>query len=286
MISSVFKDPSLNNEFEKKGYIKVPFLNQEEVSRLKDFYLDNFYNKNEQYNGLENRTFTEFSVINFKSEFKKKCFQEITEICLHPAQHLLDDFEPIIGNFIAKYNEKGLLPIHQNWSVVDETKYSSVSIWCPLQDTTEENGTLYFIDGSHKYFRGNRHTQTHESFSGIHDYLFDEHLKPVPVKAGEAIFLDDAIIHYSPVNQTNQIRLAVQLIMKPKKAQAQFIETDLHDTEKGKIYNADPEFFFAFDEFKANINYKPIGNFEQKKTIYTKETFLRKNKQKKWWNLF
>jgi hypothetical protein len=283
MKRKMFLDSSLQQEFDEKGYVKIPFLNPDEVTILKDFYLDHFYNRNEQYNGLENRTFTEFSVINFKPEFKKKCFDQITKICLPRANSILYNCEPLIGNFIAKYNEKGLLPIHQNWAVVDEKKFASVSIWCPLQDTDEINGTLYFVEGSHTYFRGNRHTQTHESFAQIHNYLLDQHLKPIPTKAGEAIILDDAIIHYSPVNQSSEIRLAVQIILKPTEATAQFIESDPDNPSVGKVYHVDPEFFFHFNEFKADKRYKVVKQINISKPVYSEQTFLKKNQKKKWW---
>jgi ectoine hydroxylase-related dioxygenase (phytanoyl-CoA dioxygenase family) len=74
--------------------------------------------------------------------------------------NVLADYKPIIANFIRKKTDGGEVPLHQNWAFVEETKYTSVSIWCPLVDSTVENGTLQVVPGSHKRFGLQRGTKS------------------------------------------------------------------------------------------------------------------------------
>ena len=47
-------------------------------------------------------------------------------------------------------------PLHQDWNIVDEKKYISLFFWAPIDVTNEENGTIYLIEGSHKFFTNYR----------------------------------------------------------------------------------------------------------------------------------
>ncbi len=41
------------------------------------------------------------------------------------------------------------MPIHQNWTFVDEDKFTSVSVWVPLCDVSRFNGTLEVVPKTH-----------------------------------------------------------------------------------------------------------------------------------------
>jgi len=92
----------------------------------------------------------------------------------------------------------GVVPAHQNWSVVDEARFQSVSVWVALDDCSLANGTMLMGDGSHLTLRGPRGMWAYEAFRDVQDELVRSHLTTVEVRAGEAIILDDAVVHYSP----------------------------------------------------------------------------------------
>lgn len=57
-----------------------------------------------------------------------------------------------MANFLVKESrENSYMPIHQEWTLADETKYVSISCWTDLQCTNKKNGRLFYIKGSLKF---------------------------------------------------------------------------------------------------------------------------------------
>jgi hypothetical protein len=92
--------------------------------------------------------------------------------------------------------------MHQDWTIVDETKYIALNIWTPLQETNEANGTLEVIKGSHHWHNTLRAPTLPFYFNGFQQQL-KEKLIAIATLPTEAIVLNQAIIHYSsPIPQT------------------------------------------------------------------------------------
>ena len=87
----------------------------------------------------------DFTFIDKNPEYKRKVFKIITEYFEPHMNRVLSDFRPIIANYIRKKSETGEVPLHENWAFADEKKCTTVSIWCPLIDSTIANGTLQVV---------------------------------------------------------------------------------------------------------------------------------------------
>jgi ectoine hydroxylase-related dioxygenase (phytanoyl-CoA dioxygenase family) len=269
----MFVDTALQSEFEEKGYVVVKFLNDTQVKEMFDFYLS----ENKLIDNYD-PTFAEFSVLNAELDNRRKIFNKVTSMFLPVAAKILANCRPLIANYVCKEPQKGLVPVHQNWAVVDETRYASVSIWCPLLDTNRNNGTLAFVDGSHKYFRGPRGSYANRSFQLIDNLIINNHLTFVEMKAGDAIILDDSIVHYSSPNQSNTIRLAIQLIMIPAEAQA-YHYTFREENEKmfADLYEVDPEYYLGMVNWRGDLSkYKLLSSFEYQNKLYSETEFLER----------
>jgi ectoine hydroxylase-related dioxygenase (phytanoyl-CoA dioxygenase family) len=140
------------------------------------------------------------------------------------------------------------VPAHQNWSVVDESRFRSVSVWVALTDCTVDNGTLLLADGSHRVLRGRRGMWAYTAFAAVEGPVAEDLLTPVEVRAGQAIVLDDATIHYSAPNRTDRPRLAIQYVMVPSDADALFFQQVGGDDERLEVdvWQVTPDFFFDF----------------------------------------
>lgn len=136
---------------------------------------------------------------------------------------------------------------HQDVSMVDETATFSLSGWIPLVDTTEANGHLRFVIGSHRFGNVQRSLTMPWAF-GDHWELMEAYAEPVDAKAGELILFDTATIHGSPVNTTETPRIAVQLHVRPAAAQLEHLVAD-DETPAGKVevYAVPPGYFIDGD---------------------------------------
>lgn len=278
----VFKQESLQVELDKKGYACIPFLSKEEVDTLIKGYFEllperggNLLGEETDFATAESVTY-DFTFIDRSVDYKQKVFDRITEIFMPRISTILEDYKPIIANFIYKKPEGGEVPLHQNWAFVDEEKYTSVSIWCPLVDSNTDNGTLQFVDGSHKRYGQWRGPMVPWELESIKDQIIQKHLTPIDRKAGEAIVLDDSVIHYSNINYTQGLRLAIQLILIPAEAPSiHYHMNPKEDAEKIQMIEVDRNFFMGFNPWMKPKNTKDIKNIKFKKKSFNEAEFLK-----------
>ena len=246
---AVFRNPEQQAEFDRKGYVVMPLLSLGQVDQLVSGY-DSIAeslggaSRPEDYND----TYAEFSIIHSRPEFRRQAFDLITSVLGPEAQKVLVDYRPLIANFVNKLPGTGVVPTHQNLSVVDESRYASVSVWVALVDCVLDNGAMSLLEGSHRSLRSRRGMWAYQAFGGIEQGIIDELLTRVEVPAGHAVILDDALVHYSPPNQTDHRRLAIQLVMAPQEVKTLWHQ-QIGTNEDGldvQVWEIDERFFFEF----------------------------------------
>jgi hypothetical protein len=245
----VFTDPRLQEEFDRRGYVVVDLLDPTEVAALSTTYRraaegDRGVNPPGAYND----TYAEFSFVHSWPDFRRQAFDHITELVGPRADALLVDHRPLLANFVNKPPGTGVVPAHQNLSVVDESRYQSVSVWVALVDCVVDNGAMLLGDRTNRGLRGRRGMWSYEVFGGVQDALVEEFLRPVVAEAGQAVILDDAVIHCSPPNRTAEQRLAIQLVMVPAEADALFFQQvgTEGDALAVDVWQIEEGFFFDF----------------------------------------
>jgi hypothetical protein len=151
------------------------------------------------------------------------------------------------------------VPIHQNWTFVDEDKFTSVSVWIPLVDVSRANGTLEIIKGSHRVLAKYRSPSIPWVFDGLWDVLKEKYFEPILIKAGQAGILDDSILHYSSPNDTDHVRTTVQLIMVPADATPVHYHRDPAKPDELEVFEVSSDFFTEFDMKKKPEGVPAIG---------------------------
>lgn len=258
----VLKNSTAQQTFDEFGYVHIPgFLSAEEVETLKKAYFDLLPERGgsllaDEKDFKSDAAITyDFTFIDRNWKYKQKVFDVIDGIFQqHYAEHL-DNYKPIIANFIRKEEAGGEVPLHQNWAFVDEEKFTSVSIWVPLVDSNEANGTLQMVDRSHKRFGQQRGPMVPWELDGIGKDLIESHLTPMNVKAGDCVVLDDSIVHYSNINTTDGLRLTIQLILIPTETESIHHHLDREkDANSIQVLEVDRDFYMKFHPWK-----KPQG---------------------------
>ena len=152
------------------------------------------------------------------SVWKRRVYDEIHEFTRAAVDRLLVDYEPLVINIHDKPpGADTALGIHQNPSFVDETQHKSITVWIPLIDVRRENGTLGVLPGSHNVFDAVRAANMPDVFEDIAVQLTERYFDPLELKRGQAAVLDDSLIHWSYPNLSDRPRMAVQLIMVPRR---------------------------------------------------------------------
>ncbi len=108
-------------------------------------------------------------------------------------------------------------------------------------------------------------------------------MQPVETKAGNAVILDDSIVHYSSPNQTDGLRLAIQLILIPTEEKSIHFHMDLgKDRSNVEVLEVDKDFYMKFNPWKKpSEDVKRINSFKYEPFDMTIEEFGAKlNKQR------
>lgn len=226
-----------------------------EVEDLKNLIVE--LNKNHVENSTESNSSYKLSFFNTDLAFKRKVFKAISDFMQPRVDVFLKGYKPLIINIFDKEPGKGEVPIHQNWTFVDESRFTSVSVWIPLVDVSRQNGTLEVVKGSHKVLCQYRSPSLPWVFDRLNEVLKQKYLEPFELSAGYAAIIDDGVLHWSSDNKTDTVRTAVQLIMVPDDA----VPIHYHSTPEGKVdvYEVDSDFFMQFDMKSIPAGYPVIG---------------------------
>ena len=133
-MKKVFKDEDVQNQFEKNGYVILDFYTPEEVQYLLSLY-KNLHPQDEK--GFYPSTFSK------DKKYRITADEEIRRVGSRSINQYLEDVKIVCGSFIIKSpGEDSIMDVHQDMTLVDESEFTGINIWCPLVDLTDDNGLL------------------------------------------------------------------------------------------------------------------------------------------------
>lgn len=248
----IFRDAGLNEELERKGYVVLPFFDGAQVEELKKLY--NKYDTASPY--FHSTTFSK------DVDVKKQLNAEAGAVFNPKVNELFTGYKNLGASFLTKPGgQGGFMPVHQDWTIVDETKYGSYTIWIPLQDVNADNGAITVLDGSHRLTPTLRSPGLPVVINDIEPEV-RKRMKTLNMKAGEAFIFNHALLHASHLNTTNTNRLAITYGMIPEAAQLLFY----YQSENGKVdkYIVDDDFFLHYDNHGGKPTFvQPVEQLEQ-----------------------
>ncbi len=260
----LFNESSFEKAFLENGYVVVPFLSKEKVKALSDFYKSHQAAIDGQFQS------THFSK---DREYKKKVHHTILKAAGEEIEKLLIDYRALFCNFmVKKTGGQSMMPLHADWTYVDEEKYVSMGIWCPLTDTNTLNGTLGVIPFSHRFKTNLRGPQIPSPFHDFNQYIIDRYGKLIPIHAGDAVIYNHRMLHFSPPNLSGDDRIAINIVIAP--AGSKVFHYSIHDPNDNLIYSykaASPEFFLEYDHFEKPDGQTPFDRNKLSLILYTKD---------------
>ncbi|MGN6696471.1 MAG: phytanoyl-CoA dioxygenase family protein, partial [Aquihabitans sp.] len=180
-------DPAAEALLCTRGWVVIPYLTREEVVTTVDRYFDLHP---EGGRGFD----TDFAYLDL--DHKRAVERAVRPALLsHLDEHFIDG-EVFNGTFVVKWPEgDSVLPVHQDWSYVDERRARSVSLWIALEDIGPEqgNGSLGLLSGSHRLPCEPRGASSLGWYRPWTDTITHA-LEQVAVRAGEALVFDNRIL--------------------------------------------------------------------------------------------
>ena len=273
----LFADPALQEQFLPSGYVQVPLLSSKEVSdllkgigRLRPD--DNF---NPQA-GEEYRASYHCSFIDTNLDYRRQAFALMKEVFEPHLKRYMPDFEIISANFYVKPPHAGKFTIHQNWPVLD-LEDTTVTLWCPLQNVDVRNGAIHVVPGSHKILPHVEGVLCPPYFKAFEEALIAKYLRPLPMQAGEGLIFDDGLIHWSPTNQSEEPRIAVQILCVPGDVTPFLYFFDRGHPERFEKIEVSPEFFFSHtvtDLAARQPHWKSLGCVKNRNRYINEQEFV------------
>ncbi len=211
----VFADPEHDAAFRRDGYIILPLLNEEEVAEL--LKLHSTFNPNQQ---------SEFdtTIFNPDPSYRTGVRVEIDRIVQPRALPLLANYKRAVSNFINKRHEtkNARVWIHQDYTFVDQSRYSGVHVWIPLVDVDETNGCMSIYPGTHSLINhiSAQPYQSYQCFPNPYENVSQMLEKggavAAPMKAGYGLFFNERTLHSSGENYTGIDRVVVNCAYIPE----------------------------------------------------------------------
>lgn len=234
---SVLKNDELAKEINIKGYTTIQLLTEVEIEKLKQVFSTFFPNK-EQYIGGFN------SMVKLSTQERIEIHQLISGIIQDRLGLFFRDYQCPISTLWGKQND-GVdnVDIHADPSFTFNPKLEDSFIaWCPLLDVDERHGTLKVAPKSHRLINHLRNNNYAWPLENRH-ILFGKYLKPLTLKAGEAVLFDDRLVHASSPNLSDKVRECVVFRIVHKSTN--FISVSpSKNKDVMEIYKQNADYFF------------------------------------------
>ncbi len=235
-VRNVFVDPKLQSVFDSAGFVVLPLLAASEASALR-----------KEVRSLEtsvrSRAFSA-SLMSDDRRYRQYVNALIAESVFTRMAPFLDDYEFCYANVFAKNPRQpraSFVPLHQDPTFVDETRFIAVNSWMALEDVNAHNGCLKVIPGSHKV---NSLVRGQVPIYPYGDTVINMELnyaEDIDIPAGFACVMDLRLFHGSHGNASNDERFAASAVSLPREAEPLYCVFD-DGGKSTKVYNVPRDF--------------------------------------------
>ena len=229
-------DPSADEALARDGVVVVDLPGASDLAEdLFDFYAAE--------HGLEGEGF-EPDLVNPDLGYRSRVSEELSAALDRRVGELFIDHDPFLRVFLAKWpGPQSDLYLHRDWMYVDERVWGhTFVVWIPLCDVDESNGPLQVLRGSHAIDDSLRGTDLNAPWINHHDVVVPR-LETVTARLGQAVIMDNALVHSSLPNQSERLRLVAAVGMRP--AGAALVHYLRGDDDTAWRYDVDESFLMT-----------------------------------------
>ncbi|HTD33906.1 MAG TPA: phytanoyl-CoA dioxygenase family protein [Candidatus Elarobacter sp.] len=232
----VFRDPALQREFDRAGFVVLRALDGERVARLRA-----------RWSALTPAIHAwpfSASILSDDLAYRAAVDEAVGEAFEAVLAETLDGYRFSFGNYVTKRGSSpGAVGMHQDPSFVDESRYDALNFWTALSDVGRENGCLRLMPGSHLLNAKLRGTDRRFPWPELMPLIEERFLVDVPLAAGEACVCDLRTIHASYPNVTPHDRVCASAIAVPAESELWYCYQDRAGGGAIDVYRADDEYY-------------------------------------------
>ena len=229
----LLRNPSLQQQFERDGFVTIRLLSPDQIQDLLALYRRTM--PQQSVTGLYE------SSRNNPYELNRLINDVIRQQVSEAAKGIFLPSRIYGGTFMVKSHVNSeMLPLHQDWSLVEEQQYSTLFVWCPLVDVSVLNGGIFALPGSHRWFKVLR-SGTYPSNRYVLPEQLHGYVKDIPLQAGEAILYDDALFHGTHANNGDADRIVITAQVIEDKAPLVYFHKS--SETQVEVYEGSPEFY-------------------------------------------
>lgn len=249
----VFKDEKMQETFEREGFVVVDFYNPEQIEEVKNLY--------RKLHPKDEKGFFS-SCLSQDLKYRESVDFELKKIADHLFKELFIDYQIVGGLFVVKSpTENSLIDVHQDMTLVDEQDYTAINLWATTLDLTDENGVMYVLPGSHRFFQTYRGPTIPDICNSIKKDI-KNYMVPCYLKAGQALVFDHRAIHFTTPNTSEDLRIVSNFYFTQKNAKFLICYHDKNNPEfKGKVelFGQDSSFMIKYKQFGYVLDRPKIG---------------------------
>jgi len=279
---TIFKDEQLARTFEEQGYLLLDFLPAEAIAQLRKI-LDQTGLHPERY--FYSSSFIEDPAL------KQQISTDLEAVLQPSVDRICHDYRKLGATFLLKpTGNESIMPIHQDWTIVDESAFDSITIWIPLSDTHEQNGAIKVLPKSHRLTSALRSPTISDPIREIRP-LAETLMQPLPMKAGQAFIFSHALLHASFPNISGQTRAAVAFGLVHRDARLLFPYKS-PDDDMVEILEVGDDFFLNYPKpGERPAQAVTAERINPDETAVSPEAFrhyynLQQPGKKRWWKFF
>ncbi len=239
-IEPTFRDPAVQAGFERDGVIVAPVFDADEVAELRRAVLDI----------LPPPPWDFFDLLrNNPPPLRRRIDALVRDAVVPKIADWFTDHRFWAASILAKPpGHGGIVPLHTDWTFVDESRYRSGLAWVALEDMTLHNGAMHVSPGTNRLDADYSGHQIHYPYDDPEvRQLIDGRRVTLEIPAGQAVVWDNRVLHGSDENVTDDLRLAVAVTFSPR--EAQLYHYRLMPDGRSHRYRVDPEFFSEYEPF-------------------------------------
>lgn len=207
----MLKDISNQEAIERLGFTTIDLVDPDICQKLSLLYEKSLGNKVQTNDMMVNHNV-------LRPHESLEIHREICRILKPSFDSVFRDYAFLASHFaVKKAKSDAPFQLHQDWNVVDETKYYNFQVWIPVGLSYPENGGLCFVPESHNFYDNVRSGSIGMPSIPIEERLFP-YLSYLRLLPGEAAVFYSKTFHGSFVNSTPIDRIAVLVNIIQKKS--------------------------------------------------------------------